>query len=436
MVEPTLIVFFFIAFGVYATAYFRSAVLLFVFALPLYVVRFSLGPFPSTIVEGMIVILAATWIIEMSRSKRWGEYRESLTRGVARKVALACMGLFFAAGTVSVFVSPAPLSALGLWRAYFVEPILLFFIMIDFLRAPSTRRAVITSAVASAVSIACVAIVQRITGVGIPIEWAAETRVTSIYPYPNAVGLYVAPLIPLAVALFLSAQSRVWRVAYGAAVSALIAAIFFAQTEAALGALFISLFLFALFWRARSRLAALSVAALVIVGLVASPAALSFFTQKVFLKDWSGKVRRGIWIETRAMLKDHWVFGAGLAGYKEIFPYYHTRDYIEVFQYPHSIVLNFWTETGIAGTIGFAFLVGMFFFFSLAMLRRSRLLPRSDEAIAARAVSLALITSMTTILLHGLVDVPYFKNDLSMQFWLLNAIAWIGYGIPSDNAAA
>jgi hypothetical protein len=27
---------------------------------------------------------------------------------------------------------------------------------------------------------------------------------------------------------------------------------------------------------------------------------------------------------------------------------------------------------------------------------------------------------------HGLVDVPYFKNDLSFEFWVLLAIAWAG----------
>lgn len=357
-----------------------------------------------------------------------------LTSSTPKKIMLTCAGLFFLFSVVSVFVSPAPIAALGLWRAYFVEPILFFFLMIDALRDRTLIRAAVASAVASGVSIACVAIVQRITGVGIPVEWAAETRVTSIYPYPNAVGLYVAPLVPLAIALFLSTRSRMMNIVYAVAIPLLVIAIFFAQTEAALGALAISLSFFALLWSARSRLVAFSVAMIVIVGLAASPMAVSFLKQKVLLKDWSGKVRRGIWMETNTMLKDHFVFGAGLAGYKEIFPQYHTREYVEVFQYPHSIVLNFWTEMGIGGVMSFILLLGMFFYFSLAMLRRSRLLPRSDEVIASRAIALALITSMTTILLHGLVDVPYFKNDLSVQFWLLLAFAWQGFSTTTKHA--
>lgn len=435
MVESVSIAIFFTLFAVVAWRYYRVACYLFVFVLPLYVVRFFLGPLPSTLVEGMILILVAVWAISKSRSGGWSEYGVFLTKNAANKIALVCMGLFVVSGTVSVFVSPSPIAAIGLWRAYFVEPLLFFFIAADLLRSHTVARGIIASAVLSAISIAWIAIAQRITGYGIPVEWVSEARVTSLYPYPNAVGLYVAPLVPFAIALFLSARSRMLRAAYGVATPVLLVAIFFAQTEAALGALAISIFLFAFLWSARSRLVAYSIAALVIVGLVVSPTTVSFLKTKLLLKDWSGKVRRGMWIETSAMIKDRWVLGVGLAGYKEVFPQYHTRQYVEVFQYPHSIILNFWTETGIAGVISFLLLIGMFFFFSLMMLRRSRLLPRSDEALASRAYALALITAMITILLHGLVDVPYFKNDLAMQFWLLFALAWYGYNMTQQNAA-
>jgi hypothetical protein len=30
------------------------------------------------------------------------------------------------------------------------------------------------------------------------------------------------------------------------------------------------------------------------------------------------------------------------------------------------------------------------------------------------------------LVVHGLVDVPYFKNDLSLEFWTLVGLAWAG----------
>ena len=30
------------------------------------------------------------------------------------------------------------------------------------------------------------------------------------------------------------------------------------------------------------------------------------------------------------------------------------------------------------------------------------------------------------VVMHGLVDVPYWKNDLSVEFWVLLGLAWAG----------
>jgi len=34
---------------------------------------------------------------------------------------------------------------------------------------------------------------------------------------------------------------------------------------------------------------------------------------------------------------------------------------------------------------------------------------------------------MVAVVVHGLVDVPYFKNDLSLELWALVALAWAGW---------
>ncbi len=39
-----------------------------------------------------------------------------------------------------------------------------------------------------------------------------------------------------------------------------------------------------------------------------------------------------------------------------------------------------------------------------------------------RGLGIAAAAGMTMIILHGLVDVSYFKNDLSVLFWLIYAL--------------
>ena len=161
-----------------------------------------------------------------------------------------------------------------------------------------------------------------------------------------------------------------------------------------------------------------------IVAIAVSPWR-GFVIEKLTLQDYSGQVRLTQWSETVDMLQDHWFLGAGLSGYPTVFEPYHQATHIEIFQYPHNILLNIWVELGLLGVIAF----GLLAYQVLLSLRGShateaisgqgllrRLTPRNDMLPIP---FLALLT--TTI--HGLVDVPYFKNDLAMLFWVLIAFA-------------
>lgn len=108
------------------------------------------------------------------------------------------------------------------------------------------------------------------------------------------------------------------------------------------------------------------------------------------------------------MLSDRPIFGAGLNGYQTALAPYHTHPEYEIFQYPHQIALNTWTELGLLGLVAFALLV-------VQVIRHSPTFPLSGSSTLA---TLALLETS----IHGLADVPYFKNDLSAMTWLLIAI--------------
>jgi len=55
-------------------------------------------------------------------------------------------------------------------------------------------------------------------------------------------------------------------------------------------------------------------------------------------------------------------------------------------------------------------------------------------SLQAKILSVTLIAVMLEIILHGLVDVPFFKNDLSVLFMIILAVAVInGYLIKSEK---
>ncbi len=374
--------------------------------LPTYLLRFSIG-IPTTFLEVLFGILFVVWLVmDAPKSKVWEATR-------AWHPALA---IFLLGATIGIAVAPDLRSAAGIWRAYFVEPILFFFLFVDIIDRPR-RRNMIVGALATALVVAGIlAIYQKLTGDGIPNPyWAvAETRrATSLYGYPNAIGLFGAPIVVLLTGCALSLFQRATAGAAALGTTTLVAAgigalgILFAVSEGALIGLAAGLLLLGLLLR-QTRVAALTLVILGCVLVLTQQPLMDYATGIVGLRDSSSSVRAIVWGESAALLKDHPVFGAGLSGYPLLLPPYHLATHIEIFQYPHTLLMNFLSEVGIIGTMGFLWILALFF--------RDALWLRRYEGDWLHPT---LIAAMGALLVHGLVDVPYFKNDLAFLFFII-----------------
>lgn len=403
-----------VAFGILAMRNRVNALAVLVGCLPLYLVRFFVGPIPSTLLEGMIVILFVVWVIE---KRGIGGAIQCVQMKVSRasraeKALYLFLYLFVLASTVSVAFSPAPRAALGVWRAYIVEPALFLMVFLDTITTRAHLWRVLSASILSGTLIAVLAVYQKLTGWNIPAPWVAERRVTSIYPYPNAVGLYLAPIVWFALlrckSLFTDKKNAL---AIGACLAAalMVVAIIFSKTEAALVALVVTAGGAGLLWSGKTRIGTIGVVTLFVLVILSFPRIAEPVTDKLLLRDWSGSVRVITWKETVEMLKNVPLTGAGLGGYQTAMQPYHTATYLEIFLYPHNIFLNFWSETGIVGLIMFLFACAALFLLLYQVWRRSR----------DRILTYMIGAALATIFVHGLVDVPYFKNDLAVQFWFL-----------------
>ena len=151
-------------------------------------------------------------------------------------------------------------------------------------------------------------------------------------------------------------------------------------------------------------------ATITIIVLFAPPAA--GLREQILLQDWSGRVHVIGWKESLAMLRDHPLWGAGLDGFKTVVAPYHRAQGVEIFQYPHNLFLAAWSEIGLMGVAGFACI---FIWIFVASACKSTPHPTLSPSGARGKYIIAVFIA---ILVHGLVDVPYFKNDLAMMFWL------------------
>src|SRR3989339_175106 len=388
----------------------RRAIFLLFACLPAYLLRLDVFGMPTTLLEWMLGMAMLAWLTDPVRQKIDG----SFLRGWRLPLFL-----FFLASLVGFFVAPDKLVALGIWKAYVIEPVFFFLLVRISLRWYDDAQTVVMALGCGAAVVAAFAIFQSVTGLGIPIPWDVERRVTSVYPYPNAVGLYVGPIILLGLAaLSRGVKERIpsriffWILVLGLCVAAVI----FSQTEAVWGAVPAAVLVLMIGLFPRLRLLAVPLALAGILVMLAVPA----LRTKALLHDYSGEVRRKQWTETAEMLKDRWAFGAGLSGYPAVMAAYHVFPEIEIFQYPHNIFLNIWSEFGLLG------------FLVLAMLtwRVLRLYRKADrERSPMLWLTFGCVAALVEMFLHGFVDVPYFKNDLALLTWGIFALlSWSATG--------
>src|SRR5881409_1111667 len=99
--------------------------------LPLYVVRWQVGPLPTTLLENLVLATIALYAIALWRAGQLRLHWSPIDIPIL---------LLLLSGVISVIVAKDHRAALGLYRAYFIEPIALFYVAIDLIRGPSDYR--------------------------------------------------------------------------------------------------------------------------------------------------------------------------------------------------------------------------------------------------------------------------------------------------------
>jgi O-antigen ligase len=375
--------------------------------LPGYVVRWHLGAYPTTLLEVAIGVTVVAYAVERWRARALPAWRSPF---------LLPGALLVLAGLVSVAVSPVHREALGLFRAYVVEPLLLFVVVGGVVRDEERARAVLAGLwvgglVAAVPNLYVIAQATRHHTLNL-----ALAAPVAIYNNVNELALFLVPLMAVAGAVALHSPD-VW-LRRAAALFFVIggAAILASFSRGGYMALAVVVLLLALTLPIRLWLAPL----LLVVGFGVSrlPPIASRLGHEVDFGDPNNslEIRLNVWRATLQMLRAHPILGAGLSGFPKTVEPYRAAVGAQALQYPHNILLNFWTETGLLGVAAFGWLLVQGFRYTLRGWR--------GASQAWRPYHLGVALALVAIVVHGLVDVPYWKNDLSAEFWILLGLTW------------
>lgn len=442
----TLIIIFAILFIILSIKRLDLALLSLIAFLPSYLIRFDVFNIPSTILELMAVIIALTWIIKtfIPDLKKWKKKNRTPYPFATELIILIIISF------LAIVWAHFNIHALSTWKAYFLEPILIFIIILNTFQNKDDWKKIFKSILISILLVSIPAIYQQITGHYIFNEfWAnsSHRRVVSWFGYPNAVGLYLAPLTILLFSWLSYTKLHTYRIIIGITILLSIVSIYFAHSEGALIGLIFGLIVLGLLSTKKIRLITIVGTIIISTILVSLPPSRQYIITKATLSDLSGEIRKQQWRETWQMLKNgHIITGAGIDNYqKQTRPYhqegiFYNRDHIknfnslayrsaeirakywqptELYLYPHNIFLNFWSELGLFGLLIFIWIFIKFFLTIISIKNKM------DKNNRDKYILNGLFASFITIIIHGLVDVPYFKNDLAMMFWILMSILGI-----------
>ena len=369
---------------------------------PAYTLRWHLGPVPTTVLENAILVTIAAFLVETIRQR---------TRLVWRTPMLVPAALFLIAGAISVVVAPDQRAAIGLYRAYFIEPIAFGFVLINVVTTP-LRALTIAGGLAVGGIVAGVAnsvvVVQALRHHTYDV---VNTPPVVIYNTANAVALFLVPLVAFAGAIALHWEDR--RVRWAAAALAALGTICVVLSFSRGGYLALGAVVIALALSHRRRLIIVGAGVVVAAGLMIVPSIRHRVLTELDFTNGSNTLvgRFHLWSVALQMLRDHPIFGAGLSGFATVIGPYWNPTNADRFTYPHNIVLNSWTETGVLGVVAFAWILVVGF--------RSGWRGWRSSSAPWRAVHLGVLVALVAVVAHGLVDVPYWKNDLSLELWAL-----------------
>lgn len=377
-----------------------------ILALPAYVLRFNIGPIPTTVLE--LTIYLAFLFFLVSRS-----YKN------IRVIFPIYIGAVFSiAGLIGALIDPNLASGLGIWKAYFFDGFLVL------LMALSIRKedivAYLQIFVATGLLTSAIAFFKMSLGIS-----SSDGRLLDLDRLsPNYLAMFLVPAAVCAIALAKEfyRKNQVW-IVYLASFSIMGYAIYLTGSRGGYVALIAGgvTILFAHFMRGKKAITYK-------VLLVASLLVLLAGTYLIFKPDWtsherkatSSNVRYYIWTTSLEMISHQPVFGVGLSNYQNYFSDL-TKNRVNYPEFitpqaltAHNLYLQIYLTTGLLGLISFVVLVAQTRFW--------------------RFKSIALSASLVSILIFGLFDTPFYKNDLAVVFWLIIAFLYLGGADLKKNA--
>lgn len=400
-----------------------------VLLLPTYVLKFSLFGFSTNVLMVWIFGLWVMFGLWLFYRKEWFEFaRYKIEMDFRFKILL---GLFLLAGTLSLFVGGFSVPKLGQFIVLVVQPVSVFMMLRYLVRKDESAKEFIKNIFYLFLGVSGLyAILQYFTLTGLPMDFWGNSnepkRAVSFWIHPNFYSLFVVPVMAfligdleyriknvkaignrdeaidqksnyknvlMIVAWVVSGVGLLLSLSRGGWIGLFFAGVVFLIVKA-------------------NRKMIFSGVVVAVIGVVIFMAVPNFRYRLLlpFYGEKSAVARFSLWETGVKMVSDAPVLGKGLAGFGNNWEKYNSDPNLEHYNFPHNIILNFWVDFGLLGVLS---IMGLFVYGIINGIKNR-----------TNLYWFGLMLALVAIFTHGLIDIPYLKNDLAVVFWILWGMSW------------
>lgn len=389
----------------------------------LYLVKFQILGIPFTLIEIVVYVLFLIFLVkergflEAVRSTKWIKFLFNY--------GVSIFLIVFGVGVGILLQNDTELfrQGLGILKGWILAPILYLFMFVSVIRKKENLYLALYSYIASSVFLSLLAIYQVISGDYITID----ERASALFQSANYLALYIGPAILASFIIgFERFLSSAWKVRgiYGLTFLILGLGLLFSASYAGILAVIAGFGIYFIYkirnlsWK---KISALAVIAVLFIGIFAVTQRNTYKFQDFlnFEKQSSSSARLQIWKVAGHLISENPLFGVGAGAFqkryeKEAAQILGVTPYDKTALHPHNIFMTFWLYSGIFGLIGFLWL-------SLVLIVKLILAIKKFDS-GKRILIMIGLSMFSVILIHGFFDTPFWKNDLSMIFFMITGI--------------
>ncbi len=389
---------------------------------PLYVWRFSIGGLPTNFLMLANFGVVGIGVLMLLREQNWGKIKDSvLNLGQPLLVAFGALGL---ASLISLFAFGINNEKLAQWVVLYAQPLVIFFLIRYFSAGQSEQQKkwlenfrVAAYVVVGAAGL--LALIQYFTLFTLPPAWWGNAnepkRAIAFFAHANAFGLFMTPLLAWLLPDFVQRLQFIVRnknYFYIALWVLGVVGMFLSLSRGAWIGLIAAAVVYVILNANKKLILGFVAAAVIAAAVVAVVPNLRYRVLLPFYGEKSTVARFSLWDTGAKMLKDDPILGKGINGFSDNWDKYNTDPGLEHYNFPHNIFINFWIDLGLLGLVSMAAIFVVSAWRGLTKWRANR----------SNAAALGLVLFLVAILVHGLIDIPYLKNDLALIFWIVLAL--------------